>query len=60
MNIKSYKQYEEMTVEYEKGGSEAHLSLVKDSGWDFTQIDIKLPLEDGKTTYVYTYRKEIK
>jgi len=35
MNIKSYKQYEEMTVEYEKGESETHLKSMKDSGWTF-------------------------
>jgi len=58
MNIKSYKQYEEMTVEYEKGESETHLKSMKDKGWAFKKIDTESPFTGDKTTY--TYRKEIK
>ncbi|WP_425203722.1 hypothetical protein [Priestia megaterium] len=58
MEIKSYKQYEEVTVEYEKGESKADREKMEDSGWVVTNIETESPFKGDKT--IYTYRKEIK
>ncbi|WP_181170452.1 hypothetical protein [Priestia megaterium] len=57
MEIKSYKQYEEVTVEYEKGESKVDREKMEDSGWVVTNIDTESPFKGDRTTY--TYRKEI-
>lgn len=58
MEIKSYKQYEEVTVEYEKGESEKHREEMKNNDWTPVGIEVESPFKGDKT--IYTYRKEIK
>lgn len=58
MEIKSYKQYEEIVIEYDKGESEFHRKGMEDSHWTITKVETESPFKGDKT--IYTYRKEIK
>ncbi|MGG4434475.1 hypothetical protein AAXE64_07935 [Priestia megaterium] len=58
MEIKSYKQYEEIVIEYDKGESEAHRKEMEDSEWTIAKLETESPFKGDKT--IYTYRKEIK
>lgn len=56
MEVKSYKQYEEIIVEYEKGESESHREKMESNNWTIVKLETESPFKGDKTTY--TYRKE--
>jgi hypothetical protein len=58
MEVKSYKQYEEVIVEYDKGESETHRKEMESNDWAIVKLHTESPFKGDKTTY--TYRKEIK